>query len=88
VEKRRRSNRQYMRAWRSNPSHLARHRLKRCIWEAARKLRNADAAANPSTRKAICGCCGKRMPVTHVSRLQIGADGEFQRVETPYCGIC
>jgi hypothetical protein len=26
--------------------------------------------------------------VTLVSRLQIGADGKFQQVEIPYCGIC
>jgi hypothetical protein len=91
VEERRRSKRQYMRAWRSNPGHLARHRVQRRIWEVARKLRNADVAMDPGTSalgKPICGCCGKRSPVTHVTRLRIGADGRFKHVEIPYCGIC
>jgi hypothetical protein len=91
TEKRRRSNRDYMRAWRSSPKQSARQRVKRDIWEAARKLRNAGDAMEPFTSvsgKLICGFCGKRTPVTLVSRLQIGADGKFQQVEIPYCGIC
>jgi hypothetical protein len=91
LEKRRRSNRVHMRELRSNTRHLAGQRVKCAIWEAARKLRNASVAMEPFRSvlgNPICGFCGKRRPVSHVPRLQIGADGEFRRVEIPYCGIC
>jgi hypothetical protein len=91
LEKRRRSNRDYMRAWRSNPCRAARQQASRSIWDAARKLRNAGKAMEPFTTvsgKPICGFCGKRAPLTYASRLRLGPDGKFRRVEIPYCGMC
>ena len=94
-ERRRRYNRKYMRRWRANPHHAEREgeRRRRAYWRI--KLSGADGAADTTDgaqRKppaTLCGFCGRRPPITRITRLQIAPpSSEFVPIEIPYCGQC
>lgn len=93
LEKRRRYNRLYMRAWRADPAHLAVERANRERWHYERKLRNALSAGVSAAEKHatfLCGFCRKLPPVTRVRRLEIRhlAPRGYVEVRVPYCGEC
>jgi len=93
LEKRRRYNRRYMRAWRADPLHRSRDRENRERWNYERKLREAQSDRIPYTNERgerVCGLCRRQPPVADILRLQIceGAPGGYVEVRIPYCGEC
>jgi hypothetical protein len=81
-EVRRRRNREYMRAWRSQPENQERERQSRQRWHYHRKLREEEGARHP-----VCGFCHRREPIAEVVRLRPIPTGYVQ-VLVPYCGEC
>ena len=66
---------------------------RRTYWRI--KLSGADGAADTTDgaqRKppaTLCGFCGRRPPITRITRLQIAPpSSEFVPIEIPYCGQC
>jgi hypothetical protein len=91
--RRRAYNREYMRAWRSDPRHQARERVTRERAYYERKLRDALRERRPFTNDAgmpVCGLCGKLPPVAEILRLRIcdHARGGYVPIRLPYCGQC
>lgn len=92
LEKRRRYNRLYMRAWRTHPANITAERQNRARWHYQRKLREALQRTEDSDKKVnpVCGFCRKQQPVTKVWRLEIRdlAPRGYVEVRVPYCGEC
>jgi ribosomal protein L32 len=93
LDKRRRYNRLYMRAWRADPAHTASERANRARWHYQRKLREALRDSKVGTEKVahpVCGFCRRYPPVAIVRRLEIRdlAPTGYVGVRVPYCGEC
>jgi hypothetical protein len=90
LEKRRRYNRLYMRAWRADPTHCAAERANRMRWHYERKLRESIRIRAAGHATPVCGFCRRNPPVTKVWRLEIRdlAPRGYVEVRVPYCGEC
>jgi hypothetical protein len=93
LEKRRRYNRDYMRRWRSDPTHIAREHEIRQQCYYGRKERAEKEKRPPFTNdqgEPVCGFCRKNAPVTQIIRLRVCEEAPEGYVEVgiPYCGEC
>jgi len=93
LAKRRRYNREYMRAWRANPAHRSNERKNRERWQYERKLRALRSPQEPfasSCGKPVCGFCRKNPPLGEIVRLQVSesAPRGYVALRIPYCGQC
>lgn len=81
VDARRRYNREYMRRWRTDPSHREDERERRERGQYSRKLQRVTQG------RRLCGFCHQRPPKEEVLRLFSVPTG-YVEVRVPYCGDC
>jgi len=89
----RRSKREYMRRWRSDPAHQASERERRLERYYDRKLRilsdDGEIPTNVS-QGGLCGFCHRLPSITEVPRLVVAGSGRdgYVQIVVPYCGMC
>jgi len=93
LRKRRKYNREYMRAWRASSQHKERDRANRQRWYYERKLRRALEKVRPHRGphgERLCGYCGKLARIDEIARLEMCelARSGYVEVRFPYCGQC